>query len=101
MAPVRVRDWKTSNGTSGAAARDSITTKATQQDDARARAAPIVCVEPQPGVVGVDERVDQDGEAGGDGDRAGDVEAAALALVAALGDQARREQDGADRRSAR
>ena len=45
------------------------------------------------GVVGVDERVDEQRQAGGDRHRAGDVEVA-RALVAALGQQARGEQRG-------
>jgi hypothetical protein len=46
------------------------------------------------GAVGVDQRVDQGREPGGDGDGAGDVEGARPLLVAAFGDQARGEGEG-------
>ena len=66
------------NGTSGALVRSSIATNAaisasaSAQQPERLRRAPA-------GVVGVDQRVDQQRQAGGDRDRAGDVEVARAA----------------------
>ena len=49
--------------------RSSIATKAASSA-ADSASRPIVCADPQPGVGRVDERVDEDRQAGGDGDRA-------------------------------
>ena len=85
---------KIENGTSGCRRARSISderrraaTSETAPQAERLRRAPA-------GVVGVDERVDEQREAGGDRDRAGDVEVRRATLVAALGQQARREQRG-------
>ena len=100
FAPVSVRMRKIENGTSGLAERSSIATKAAISA-ADAASSPIVWPEPQPASGASISAVDEQREAGGDGDRAGDVERARLGLGAALGDQRGRER-GRDRgRSAR
>ncbi len=93
LAPVRVRMRKIENGTSGFGVRSSIVTKAANR--ARASAIrPSVCSRAPAGVGGVDQRIDEDRERGGDGDRAGDVEGTGLGLGPALGDQPRRQHQG-------
>ena len=100
LMPVIVRCRKMpGNGTSGALRaqldqHERADQRERQRDQAeRLRRAPA-------GVVGVDERVDQQRQAGRHRDGAGDVEVA-RALVAALGQQARGEQRADDGRSAR
>ena len=82
------------NGTSGAFVRSSISTNATSSTIAPPSSRNVVD-EPQPDVVGVDQRVDQQRQAGGHRDRARDVEVA-RAVVAALGQQARGHQRRGD-----
>ena len=76
FAPVSVRRRKIENGTSGATERRSIATKAPSSDDGRGEQADRLRRAPA-GVGRVDQRVDEHREAGGDADRAGDVEGAA------------------------
>ena len=65
FAPVSVRSRKIRKGTSGAFERSSITTNA-PISAAETASRPIVWAEPQPALDRVDERVDQQREAGGD-----------------------------------
>ena len=97
-APRSVRRRKIENGISGARERVSITRNAASSTSAPAISSSVSRRAPA-GVDGVDERVDEQREPGGDGDGAGDVEVARLGLGAALLQQARREQraDHADR----
>ena len=83
FAPVSVRLRKIPNGTSGAGERSSTNTNARDQRRPRAPEAERLRRAPAR-VVGVDERVDEQRQAGGDRERARDVEAARR-RVAALG----------------
>ena len=84
-------------GTSGEGARRSTPTKA-ESNAAEVISRRMVFVEPQPDE-SVHERVDEQGQAGRDRDRAGDVEVAAHVGGSALGhepegEEDRRESDG-------
>ena len=85
--PVSVRLRKMLNGTSGACERRSITAKAPSSSD-RSGEQPDRLSGAPAGALGVDDRVDEQREAGRDGHRAGDVEGAGRRLGAALRDQA-------------
>ena len=94
FAPRSVRSRKIENGISGWRERDSITTKAPSSTTAAAMRA-SVCAEVQPARRGVDQRVDEQREAGGHGERARrGRRSRVLGVVAALREQPRRERRG-------
>ncbi len=99
-APRSVRRRKIENGISGARERSSIARNAASSTTAPAISSSVSRRSPA-GVDGVDERVDEQREAGRHGHGAGDVELRVSALGAALDEQARRRATRRARRSAR
>ena len=92
FAPATVRMRKIENGISGSFARDSMTRNAIRSTTPR-RARREHPAGAEAVARCVRDRVDEQRDAGGDGDGAGDVRRA-RPLVAALADVARREQEG-------
>ncbi len=93
LAPRSVCRRKIENGTSGWRWRSSTATNAASSRTAPA-ILPSVAEEVHPDVDGVDERVDEQRQAGGHEHRAGDVERRVLPLVTALHEQPRGEEGG-------